>query len=153
MKKTSDLKAAVQSKSLGSLTKDLGKIAEELAYQLKPPHTEIKQYKAAEEAEHYAIGFSATLHLHYFSPVNTSEGLVFAIDFVGDALADSSNPPIHELFYASRVEGLRIYGYGARWRGRTVPIDECLRRNLEVTSKTLDEMELDHFRAALGQVD
>ena len=150
MKSTSDVKAAVQSKSLTNLTKALRALAEELTYQLKPPYTEVKQFKASEEAERFAIEFSAILHLHYFSLATTSEGLVFTIDFDGNALADSSNPPIHELFYAARVEGLKIYGYGTRWKGRAIPTAEKLAQNLEVTSQTLNEMELDGFSAALG---
>jgi hypothetical protein len=88
--------------------------------------------------------------LHYFSLATTSEGLAFTIDFAGNALADSPNPPIHELFYAARVEGLKIYGYGTRWKGRAVPTAEKFAQNLEVTSQTLNEMELDGFSAALG---
>ena len=151
MKKTSDIKVALHGKSLTNLTKVLAEVAEELAYQLKPPYTEVKRYKASEEADNFAIDFSASLYLHYFSLTTNSEGLVFVVDFRGNAIAESPSPPIHELFYAARVERLRIYGYGGRWRGRTIPTNESIARNLEVSSNALDQMELSDFQAALSQ--
>lgn len=151
MKGSSAIRAAVQSKSLIDLTKTLSELAERLAYQLKPPYTEVKRYKAAEEAERYAIEFSATLHLHYFDAANASEGLVFTINFAGHALADSPSIPIHELFYAASVESFRIFGYGSRWKGRTIPTAKTLAQNLEVNSATLNEMDLDAFCVVLDQ--
>jgi hypothetical protein len=151
MKGTEKLKAAVQSKSLTNLTIALNEIGEELAYHLKPPYTEMKRYKASEGADLFAIEFSASLHLHYCNTVSTSDGLVFAIDFGGSALADSPTPPIHELFYAASVEQLKIYGYGTRWKGRSIPTPDKLASNLEVPSQTLNELDLDDFYVALGQ--
>jgi hypothetical protein len=150
MKGTAKLKAAVQSRSLTNLTAALNEIDGELAYQLRPPFTEVKRYKASEEADRFAVEFSASLYLHYSSLATPSDGLVFAIDFGGSALADAPIPPIHELFYAARVEQLKIYGYGARWKGRSIPTPDKLASNLEVPSRTLNELELDDFYVALG---
>jgi hypothetical protein len=151
MKDPSAIKAAVNSKSLTDLTKTLRELAEGLAYQLKPPYTEVKRYKATEDSERYTIEFSATLHLHYFNAAKRSEGLVFTIDFAGVALTESPSVPIHDLFYAGGVKGFRIFGYGSRWKGRIIPTAEKLAQDLEVDSPTLNEMDLDAFCRALGQ--
>ncbi len=145
MKGASALRDAVQSKSLPKLTKALSELADELAYQLKPPYTEILRLKAKEEAGHFDVDFAARLHLHYSSLSTNEEGLVFTIKFGGEAFADSPNPPIHELFYAAVVESIRVYGYGSRWRGRTITTPQEVARNLEVTSQTLDEIAMDDF--------
>ena len=61
----SQLPNAVQTRRLRTVTKALGELAEQLAYQLRTPYTEILQFKASEKDDRFAIEFSAKLHLHY----------------------------------------------------------------------------------------
>jgi len=145
MKGVSKLREAVQSKSLAALTKALSELADDLAYQLKPPYTEILQSKAKEKANRFAVRFAAKLHLHYSNLRSNQEGLVFTINFGGEAFADSPNPPIDELFYAGVVESLKVYGYGLRWRGKTLQTPDEFVTNLEVRAQTLNEINLDDF--------
>ncbi len=104
MKGVKEVEAALKTKSLTALTQALSELCEELAYQLKPPYTEILQFRAQEESERFAVEFNARLYLHYASLGSCPEGLVFTISFGGPAIADSPAPPIHELFYAALVE-------------------------------------------------
>ncbi len=149
MKGVSTLRDTVQSKSLPKLTKALSELADELAYQLKPPYTEILRLKAKEEAGRFDVDFAARLHLHYSSLSTSQEGLVFTIQFGGETFADSPNPPIHELFYAAVVESIRVYGYGSKWKGRTITTPQEIAKNLEVTSQTLNEITMDDFHRML----
>ncbi len=151
MKSVSELKEALRSKSLTSLTKALGELAEGLAYQLKFPYTEILQFRAQEEGGRYAVHFEAKLHLHYSNLGSSPEGLIFATKFDGDALSDSPTPPIHELFYAGVVESFQVYGYGSRWTGTIVAIPDDLAKNLEVASKTISAIDIDRFYQLLQE--
>jgi hypothetical protein len=56
------------------------------------------QFKAREERDRFATQFSAKLYLHYCSLQTEDEGLVFTVQFGGEAYADLPNPPIHELW-------------------------------------------------------
>lgn len=145
MKGVSELKEALQAKSVTALTKALSELAAELAYELKPPYTEILEFKAKEENDMFAVHFQAELDLHYSNLASQQEGLVFVIQFGGDAFSDSPTPPIHELFYAGVVESFSIYGYGSRWKGTAITADQKFMRNLEVSSKTLNDIDGDRF--------
>ncbi len=145
MKGVSELKDALQTKSLTALTKALSELADALAYQLKPPHTEILEFKAQEEAGGFTLHFEARLHLHYSSLGSSQEGLIFAIRFSGDALSDSPTPPIDELFYAGVVESLRVYGYGSRWKSGTIMEPPESMKNLEVAAEEISEIDVGHF--------
>ena len=114
---SSTLKEALQSKSLTRFTKAVNEAAKGLAFQLKPPYTEILEFKAREQAGRFHIQFAARLHLHYASLRTKGEGLVFTIKFNGEALSDSPGPSIDQLFYAAVVRSLQISGYGSRWAG------------------------------------
>ena len=144
----SKLQDALQTRQLTAVTKALGKLAEKLAYQLKPPYTEILQFKANEEYDRFTIEFSAKLHLHYANPQKRAEGLVFLLQFSGEASADSPNPPIHELFYAGLIDSLLVYGYGPRWKGKSEETSKACAKNLDVTSPTLVAIELKDLPAA-----
>jgi len=61
------LREAIERKSLTALTKAISKLADELAYHLKPPYTEIIEFKAKEEDERYNVHFSAISRLSYTS--------------------------------------------------------------------------------------
>jgi hypothetical protein len=145
MKGVSKFKEALLSKSLTRLTEASSELAEQLAYQLKPPYTQILQFKAEEENGRFAVRFSAELHLHYSSLRSDQEGLVFTINFGGEAFADSPNPPIHELFYAGVVESLKVCGYGPRWKGKPLQTSEEFVTNLEIRARTLNRIDLDDF--------
>ncbi len=151
MKGVSELHEALKSKSLTALTLALGEVADGIAYQLRPPYTEIQQFKAQEESGRFTIHFQARLHLHYSNPGGTPEGLIFTIKFGGDALSDSPSPPIHELFYAGVVESFQVCGYGSRWTGTKIATALEFRKNLEVPSKTISEIDIDSFYRVLSR--
>jgi len=139
---TDDLRQALESKSLTALTKAIGRIANSLAYELKPPYTELLQLTSREEGDEYSIHFEARLSLHYRA---REDGLVFKIDFGGDTLSDTPSPLLHDLFYAAVVKEVRVYGYGHAWDGKSIATPEEFTQNLEVTSPTVDEIELKDF--------
>lgn len=145
MKGVTEFKEALESKSLTALTKALSTIADHLAYQLKPPYTEVSDFKAREQSGRFAVNFSAKPCLYYSSLASPMEGLVFIIQFGGKALSDTPSPPTDELFYAGVVDSIRVYGYGSKWVGPAVTVDEEITKNLEVPSKTLADIDLDRF--------
>jgi hypothetical protein len=145
MKGISELKEALQTKSLTALTKALSELADVLGYQLRPPHTEILGFKGQEEGEGFALHFEAELHLHYSSLGSSQEGLIFAVRFSGDALSDSPALPIHELFYAGVVESFTVYGYGSKWKGRTMMKPPESMKNLEVVAEEISEIDVGRF--------
>ena len=140
-----NLEDAIRGRSLTLLTKTLGDLAEQLGYQLKPPYTEVLSFKAKEEDNRFAVKFTAKLHLHYSSLERLDEGLVFVVRFSGEALTESSAPPIHELFYAAAVDSLSVYGYGSRWHGDAIETPAEYRENLEVTAEQLNQIQLAHL--------
>jgi hypothetical protein len=139
---TGDLKEALESKSLTGLTKAIGKVADNLAYRLKPPHTDVLQLTAKQEAEGYSVHFEARLRLHYCS---REDGLVFAIEFGGDALSDTPSPLLHDLFFAAVIKQIRVYGYGSAWKGKTIKTPQEFTQHLEVTSPTINELNMKEF--------
>ena len=136
----SELEEALQSRKLNSVTRALSELAERLAYQLKPPYTEVIQLRAEEDGQRYAIQFSARLHLHYSDFQTQREGLVFTVQFSGEAYADSPNPPIQELFATALVDSLVVFGYGKEWAGEVVPTPDQFAKNLEVGSLTFNQI-------------
>jgi hypothetical protein len=143
------LQVALESARLNSLTRALSELAGKMAYQIKPPYTEVVHLRAREELRRFAIQFSAKLHLHYSSLRTHDEGLVFTVGFSGEAYADSPNPPIDELFAAGLVDSFIVYGYGKRWSGRTIPTPDQFAKNLEVTSRTLNQISTSDFLARI----
>jgi hypothetical protein len=141
-----NLKEALQSKSLTRLTKAISASADGLAYQLKPPYTEILEFKAKEGDGRVHVHFAAILHLHYASLQRRGEGLVFTIKFGGEALSDLPSPPIDELFYAAAVQSLHISGYGARRTGESTNVSKEMAENLELPSTRLRSLTLEDFR-------
>jgi hypothetical protein len=137
-----ELKAALESKSLTAVTKAIGRIAENLGYQLKPPYTEVLHFTSNEEDEDYSVHFEARLRLHYCKP---DEGFVFVIEFRGDALSDTPTPLLHDLFYAAVVEVVEVYGYGFQWKGKSVVTPQEFTQQLEVTLPTVNRIELNEF--------
>jgi len=137
------LRVALQNREVTSVTQALNEIAEKLAYQLKPPYTEVMELKAKQEENRFAIEFSAKLHLHYSRLQTQDEGLVFTLQFSGEAYADSPNPPIDELFASGVADSLFVYGYGSNWPGQTISTPDQLTQNLEVKSRTLNRMSID----------
>lgn len=145
MNGASRLKQALETKSLTALTKALGEIAQEFAFQLKPPYTEILEFKAKEEAGRFALHFRAKLYLHYSRLADPQSGLIFVIRFDGDALSDSPAPPLPDLFYAGNVGLFRVYAYGTRWKGEpTIGRLEFV-ESLELPAETLYEIGVDRF--------
>lgn len=136
------LREAVQNKSLGDLTKALGELADRLAYQLKPPFTEVERFTSREEAGLFSIQFDGQLGLHYASLEHQDEGLVFNVKFNGSAFADSPTRPIDELFYAAAIESISVFGYGPRWKGETIATPKKFSDNVEVTAKTLSKVAM-----------
>ena len=134
------LKSAIRTKSLTAITKALGDLAERLGYQLKPPYTEVMNFRAKEAEERFTVEFTAKLHLHYSSLARADEGLVFVVAFSGEALTDSPTPPIRELFYAATVNSLSMYGYGSRWPGNTIKTPAEYHENLEVAVEYLNQI-------------
>lgn len=137
-----NLQDAIRNKSLTSLTKTLGELAEQLGYQLKPPYTEVLNFRAKERGDRFAVRFTAKLHLHYSSLERSGEGLVFVVKFSGGALTESPAPPIHELFYAAAVGSLSVYGYGSKWHGKAITTPAEYRENLEITVEHLNHIQL-----------
>jgi hypothetical protein len=139
------LRESIRSRSLTALTKSITELANELAYQLKTPYTEIMRLKAREDGDRFTVIFAAKLHLHYTSLEREEEGLVFTIQFGGDTLAESPTPPVHELFYAAAARSLFIHGYGSRWKGKPTVTPKEFAQNLEVKSEMLAEIETEDF--------
>lgn len=73
------------------------------------------------------------------------EGLLFIIQFGGDALSDRPTPPSDELFYAGVVESFRVHAYGSKWIGPAITVSEEVAKNLELPSKTLTDIEVNRF--------
>jgi len=144
------LQDALQSRRLDSVTQALGELAEKLAYQLKPSYTEVIHLRAEEDRHHFAIQFSAKLHLHYSSLQSRDEGLVFTVQFSGEAYADSPNPPIHELFAAGLLDSFVVYGYGRKWAGQVIATADQFWQNLEVPSRTVNQIPTDDFLEKIG---
>jgi len=140
--KSKRLEAAIAERSLTGLTKALGELANQLGYQLKLPYTEILNFKAIEQGDRFTIRFSAKLHLHYSSFEHRDEGLIFVVKFGGEALAESPEPPIHELFYAAIVDSLSVYGYGSRWHGEILRTPAEYGKNLDITAEYLNQIQL-----------
>lgn len=145
MKGVTEFKEALESKSLTTLTKALSEIAAQLAYQLNPPYTEILDFSAREQSGRFSVHFSAKLYLHYSSLAKRVEGLVFIIQFGGDALSDTPTPPSDELFYAGVVESFRVHAYGSKWIGPAVTVSEEVAKNLEVPSRALADIDVNRF--------
>lgn len=145
MESAQKLQAALQSRGLNSLTEAIRELAEKLRYQLKPPFTEMIHLTAQEEGDRFAIQFSAKLHLHYSSLQTQNEGLIFTVQFSGEGYADSPNPPVDELFAAGLVDSFVVYGYGKKWAGQAIPTPDRFAENLEVTSRTLNQIASDDF--------
>ncbi len=146
----SELRDALQNKSLTGLTQALSKVAESLTYQLRPPYTEILQFKAKETAKRFTVHFRARLHLHYSSLGTSHEGLVFTIEFGGNAFADIPTPPMDDLFYAGRVRSFRVYGYGSRWVGEKILTPRDLRLNLEIPTEAINAIDVEAFLATVS---
>lgn len=97
---------SLKKKSLTSLTKGLGGLADQLAYQLKLPYTDLTRFTSKEDGERYLIEFAGQLSLHYSSLERKDEGLVFQVGFSGVVLTETPTPQMHELFHvASRIGG------------------------------------------------
>ena len=147
--KTSKIKSAIQSKSLTELTKAISELGDELAYRLTAPNTEITQFLAKEENSGYSVHFSASLQLCY-SSLSMAEGVIFVIDFDGDAMSEEPTPPIHELFYAAIVRTITIYAYGEKWSGRSVPTPPELSHLLDLNDPMIMILSLDDFYKQSG---
>jgi len=139
---TGELEEALDSKSLTALTKAIGNVAENLGYQLKPPHTEVLQLNSKEEAEEYTVNFHARLRLHYCKP---GEGIVVVVVFNGEALSETPTPLLHDLFYAAVVSQVDVYGYGEKWPGKTLATPREFKEQLEVPTLTVNEIGMDQF--------
>jgi hypothetical protein len=150
--KQDNLQAALQSRKLDSVTKALRDLADGLAYGLKPPYTELVRLTAEEEDQFFSIRFSAKLYLHYTSLQTPNEGLVFTLQFSGEASADSPDPPIDELFSAGLVDSLEVFGYEKRWASHSVRTPEVFLTNLEVSSQTVSGISIDEFSRRLSSI-
>ncbi|HUK28390.1 MAG TPA: hypothetical protein VLV31_08200 [Candidatus Acidoferrales bacterium] len=139
---TGELEEALETKSLTALTKAIGKVADELGYQLKPPHTELLQLTSKEETEGYSVHFHAQLRLHYCKP---QEGIVVAAEFGGDALAETPTPLFHDIFYAAIIEKVELYGYGTRWPGKALPTPREFIEQVEVPAPTINDLGMKDF--------
>jgi len=151
MSRSAKFRNSIQTKSLSQLTKTLGEIADLLAFQLKPPYTEIKQFKAQEEDDRYFLRFQGTLRLPYQSLERPDEGLIFYVDFAGEAMSDVPNPPIYELLYAASVTSLTIFGYDDRWPGESAEAQRDLLNGLEVPDSTVKKVKLDSLFVILDE--
>ncbi len=151
MKGAKKLKEAIDTKSLTALTKAIGLAGDELAYQLKPPYTELLELRAKEEDEKFNLHFRAKLHLHYSSRTKREEGLVFMIQFSGDAFSDTPVPALSDLFYAGIVELLQIYGYGDGWNGTATQFGEELSKSLELPATAIREVKLNRLYKVLDK--
>jgi hypothetical protein len=145
MKGPNEFEKALRSKFPTELTKALREMADELGYRLKPPYTEITDFRSKQGADRFVVHFNAILYLHYSAVANSTEGLLFMIQFGGKALSSTPNPPADELFYAGVVKSLRIYGYGSRWLGRAVTVPQDISSNLELASEKLVTIGPHHF--------
>ena len=145
MKGVTEFKNALDSKSLTALTKSLSEVADQLGYQLKPPYTEILDFRAREQSGRFRVHFAAKLYLHYSSLASQVEGLLFVIRFGGDALSDTPTPPSDELFYAGVVESFKVHAYGSKWVGPAITVSEEVVKNLEVPSKALTDIDVNRF--------
>lgn len=123
---------AIRTKSLSALTKAIGRLTDELSYRLTPAYTEITEFRSKEYDNRYRIHFSAISRLNYEAERTRDEGLIFVIDFGGDAFSDVPNPPTHELFYAGRIRTLKVYGYGDKWTGRKIRTPMKLQKSLDL---------------------
>lgn len=139
------LREAIERKALTALTKAISKLADELAYHLKPPYTKIIEFKAKEEAERYKIHFSAFSRLSYTSMNTQDEGLVFVINFDGDAFSEVPTPPIHELFYAAVIKAVAVYGYGDDWVGKQIPTPVELEQFLDLHVRIINMIKSEDF--------
>lgn len=138
-------KDALGSKKIVPLTKALNELAEESGWQLRPPHSEILKFRATEENEFYEVSFKARVSLHYSNREKQAEGIVFTMEFSGDAYADSPNPAIDELFYAGQIDSITVYAYGTHWKGETIQTPKDFAENLEVPSETLTIVPIGEF--------
>jgi hypothetical protein len=145
MKGVTEFKKALESKSLTALTKALSEIAGQLTYKLKPPYTEILDFRARDQSGRFRVHFSVKLYLHYSSLASQVEGLLFTIQFDGNALSDTPTPPSDELFYAGVVESFRVHAYGSKWIGTATTMSEEVIKNLEVPSKALNDIDVNGF--------
>jgi hypothetical protein len=145
MQGVTEFKQALEDKSLTALTTALRDIADQLGYQLKPPYTQILDFKAMEQSGRFGVHFRAKLYLHYSSLASQVEGLLFIIQFGGDALSDTPTPPADELFYAGMVESIRVHAYGSKWTGPTITVSQEVSKNLEVPSMPLADIDVDRF--------
>jgi hypothetical protein len=133
----------LQSRSLTSLTKGLGELADRLRYQLKLPYTELTRLTSKEDGKQFLIEFAGQLSLHYSSLERNDEGLVFQVGFSGIAIADTPTPEVHELFNAAQAESVHAWGYGKRWRGKSIETPKMFRENIEVAAPRLTNIQLD----------
>ncbi|MGA3295994.1 MAG: hypothetical protein ABSD41_00920 [Candidatus Bathyarchaeia archaeon] len=78
------------------------------------------------------------------------EGIIFVIDFDGDATSEEPAPPMHELFYAAIVRAITIYAYGKKWAGRPVLTPSELSRSLDLKDLRIMFLSLDDFYKQLG---
>jgi hypothetical protein len=140
-----ELETALQNRNLTSLTGALRQVANRLGYQLKSPYTEVTQLKAEEEGNRFLIRFTAKLYVHYSSTQLPAEGLVFTVQFGGEANSDSQSPPVQELFSAGTLDSLVVYGYRTRWSGQTFATPELFVSELEVPSRTLNRIPIELF--------
>jgi hypothetical protein len=141
---------AIESKSVTTLTNAIGKLAEELAYHLTLPYTEIIEFKSKEQADRYRIHFSAISRLSYSPSKTLNEGLVFALDFEGDAISDIPAPPIHELFYAGKITTLKVYGYGDNWVGKRIRTPVELQQSLDLKIANVNFINIEDFCTQLN---
>lgn len=142
----------MRTTSLHAIAKAVGHLAEEAGFQLQPPYTEMRELKAREEGERFAVQFTGRTYLHHSSLEKQNEGFVLAVEFSGRAYADSPTPPLHELFNAAVIDSILVYGYGRRWKGKTIVTPIEFAKNLEVTSSELTKVEIEDFLQALEAV-
>jgi len=141
---------AIKTKSVATLTKAIGKLADELAYHLTLPYTEIMEFKSKEHADRYRIHFSAISRLSYNPSKTQNEGLVFAMGFSGIAISDIPAPPIHELFYAGKITTLKVYGYGNSWTGKRTRTPVELQQSLDLKIATVNFINIEDFCTQLN---
>jgi len=145
MLNSAKLREAVQSQSLTRLAKAISEAAEGLGYQLKPPYTEILELRAREVGDSFQVHFDASLHLHYASLQHEREGLIFMIQFGGDAISDSPSPPLDEHFYAAAVQSLQISDYRPRRNQERTTVSREIAEHLELPSDSLEAITFESF--------
>ena len=150
-KKKNKLRNLIQTRSLSKLTKALYEMADLPGYQLQPPYTEIKQFRAHEEEDRYPIQFQGTLNLSYKKLERPKGDAIFCVDFSGEAISDPPNPPIHELLYAGSMTSLTIFGYGNQWWSEMVEFKSELLTGLEVSASALKKLSLDSLLAIFNE--